>query len=148
MNEETEFTKIIAEAKRAASEHEAAEQASAMLQQSTRERELAIAEESLTGIVAPLLEKARMSLHHAETLAEIGNGRDRFECLRLSLRIAKGREALVFTACNDLTSYLGWHTEPVDLRCEKRPTPILNPNSAEITRIIGEFISQSIKPRP
>lgn len=81
-------------------------------------------------------------------MAEIGNGRDRYQCLRLSLRIAKGREALVFTACCGLEPYLGWHTEPVALRCEKVPATIATPTTAEVTRIISEFISQSIKPQP
>jgi hypothetical protein len=143
MNPEPDFTAVIQRALRESAEREAAEAALAAAQFRERRRLLAMAEESLTGLVAPILEAARSDLHDAGLWAEIGNGRDRYGCLRLSLRIAKKRQALVFTACDGLSPYLGSSLEPLDMASQNLPTPIAAPSGASIQEIIGHFIASS-----
>ncbi len=144
MNPEPDFTPQISSAKRRAAERRAAEEELAARQRAERQRALAIAEELLSGLVRPVLEKAAADLRHAELVAELGNGRDRFGALRLSLRIAGSPDALVFTACDGMAPYLGWHAEPATMRTEKLPSSIPQPTREEITRIIGEFIRHAI----
>lgn len=144
MNQEPNFTQIISAGKRAAEERRKAEEALAARQREERQRALAIAEEQLSGLVKPVFEKAADELRHADIMAEIGNGRDRFNALRLSLRLAGSPEALVFTACDGLKPHLGWHAEPVTMHTEKLPAVIAQPTREEITRITGDFLRHAI----
>lgn len=142
MNPEPDFTAVIQRALRESAEKEAEEAAIAAAQLRERHRLLAMAEESLTGLVAPMLEAARSDLHNAGMWAEIGNGRDRYGCLRLSLRIAKKRQALVFTACDGLSPYLGIMAEALDMASDRLPERIASPSAETIKRLISEFIIQ------
>lgn len=143
-DKEPDFTKIVADRLWIEGQRERSERKEQEVREHERQRRLKLAEQALVSVVSPVLEKVRQALYAGGRFAEIGNGRDPHKSLRLSLRIARAREALVFTACDGSTPYLGWHTEPADMAVSKKPEAIEDPTPGEIARIVADFLTRAI----